>query len=115
MTYKGEEEKKDLQDKIESLAALIKKLTEEQEAAEARIAEAKKEMKWASEDRESENAEYQQSVADQRATQVILKKALDKLAAVYKTQKRGNVALDQQTQTPPVQFAPMKQHGGSSV
>merc|ERR1719146_107165 len=70
-------------------------------------------MKLASEDREAENAEYQQSVADQRATQVILKKALDKLAAVYKTQKRGNAALDQQT--PPVQFAPMKQHGGSSV
>jgi len=114
MTYKGEEKKKDLEAEIESLAALIKKLTEEQEAAEARIVEAKKEMKWASEDRELENAEYQQSVADQRATQVILKKALDKLAAVYKTQKRGNAAALSQ-QTPPVQFAPMKQHGGSSV
>merc|ERR1719299_116362 len=113
MTYKKTEEKEDLEAKIESLAALIKKLTEEIAAATERIAEAKKEQLAASTDREAENAEYQQVIADQRATQVILKKALDKLAAVYKTQKRGNAALDQQT--PPVQFAPMKQHGGSSV
>merc|ERR1719399_2353709 len=73
MTYTNTEKKSDLEGEIE--------------AAEARIVEAKKEMKFASEDREAENAEYQQTVADQRATQVILKKALDKLAAVYKTQK----------------------------
>merc|ERR1719156_78225 len=113
MTYTNTEKKSDLEGEIESLAALIKKLTGEIEAAEARIVEAKKEMKFASEDREAENAEYQQTVADQRATQVILKKALDKLAAVYKTQKRGNAALLEK-QTPPVQFTPYKQNAGSS-
>merc|ERR1719443_539345 len=113
MTYKKTEEKEDLEAKIESLAALIKKLTEEIGAATERIAEAKKEQLAASTDREAENAEYQQVVADQRATQVILKKALDKLAAVYKTQKRGDTALLEK-QTPPVQFTPYKQNAGSS-
>merc|ERR1719171_146847 len=113
MTYKKTEEKEDLEAKIESLAALIKKLNEEIAAATERIAEAKKEQLAASTDREAENAEYQQVVADQRATQVILKKALDKLAAVYKTQKRGNSAFLEK-QTPPVQFTPYKQNAGSS-
>jgi len=113
MTYKKTEEKEDLEAKIESLAALIKKLTEEIAAATERIAEAKKEQLAASTDREAENAEYQQVIADQRATQVILKKALDKLAAVYKTQKRGNSAFLEK-QTPPVQFTPYKQNAGSS-
>merc|ERR1719281_1982989 len=113
MTYTKTEEKKDLEAKIKSLTMLVEKLTGEIEAAKDRIVEAKKEMKFASEDREAENAEYQQTVADQRATQVILKKALDKLAAVYKTQKRGNSALLEK-QTPPVQFTPYKQNAGSS-
>merc|ERR1719146_130324 len=114
MTYTKSEEKKDLEAKIESLTKLVEKLTDEIEAAKERIVEAKKEIKFASEDREAENAEYQGVVADQRAAQVIMKKVLNKLASVYKTQKRGNFLL-QEGQTPPVQFAPMKQHGGSSV
>jgi len=114
MTYTKSEEKKDLEAKIESLTKLVEKLTGEIEAAKERIVEAKKEIKFASEDREAENAEYQGVVADQRAAQVIMKKVLNKLASVYKTQKRGNFLL-QEGQTPPVQFAPMKQHGGSSV
>jgi len=112
MTYKKTEQKEDLEAKVESLAALIAKLTEEIAAATERIAEAKKEQLVASTDREAENAEYQQVIADQRATQVILKKALDKLAAVYKTQKRGAALLEKQT--PPVQFTPYKQNAGSS-
>ena len=40
-------------------------------------------VKRASEDRELENKEFQQTVADQRATQGILKKALDRLKVVY--------------------------------
>jgi len=114
MTYTKTEEKKDLEAKIESLTKLVEKLTGEIEAAKERIVEAKKEIKFASEDREAENAEYQGVVADQRAAQVIMKKVLNKLASVYKTQKRGNFLI-QEGQTPPVQFAPQKQHGGSSV
>ena len=40
-------------------------------------------MKKAGEVREAENAEFQVTVNDQRATQVILKKALDKLKSFY--------------------------------
>lgn len=112
-TYKKSEEKRDIKATIESLATLIAKLKEEIGAAKERVSEAHKEIKFASEDREAENAEYQQVVSDQRATQTILKKALDKLAAVYKAQARGVAAL-QGEQTPPGQFAPYKQHGGAS-
>merc|ERR1719169_423360 len=41
-------------------------------------------MKKASEERENENHEYQQTVMDQRATQQILKKALARLEVFYK-------------------------------
>merc|ERR1719261_875101 len=41
------------------------------------------EMKRASEDREIENKDFQVTVADQRATQAILTKALDRLKAFY--------------------------------
>lgn len=40
-------------------------------------------MKRRSEAREGENADYQQTIQDQRLTQMILKKAIDRLAQVY--------------------------------
>merc|ERR1719482_1180741 len=40
-------------------------------------------MKRASEDREAANADYQQTVMDQRITQAILQKALDRMKQVY--------------------------------
>merc|ERR1719160_2114365 len=66
------------------------------------------EMKTASENREKENAAFQVTVADQQATQKILKKALDRLKEVY------SAALLQQT--PPVTAkAYSKNAGGSGV
>jgi hypothetical protein len=65
-----------LADNIESLDGDIKALTEA-------VAEAKRQVKRASEDREAANTEFQQTVADQRATVVILNKVLGKLQAVY--------------------------------
>merc|ERR1739848_373667 len=56
-----------------------------------------------------ENEEFQTTVADQRATQNILKKALAKLEGFYKKK-----ALLQQAQTPPVHFQPMKKNAGAS-
>merc|ERR1719243_348843 len=41
------------------------------------------EMKRASEDREAENADFQQVATDQRLTQMILTKALDRMKQVY--------------------------------
>jgi len=63
----------------------------------------------ASEKREEENAEFQSTVADQRATQVILKKALKRMEQFYKKK-----ALLQEAQAPPVQFKPMKKSSGAS-
>ena len=40
-------------------------------------------LKRAGEDREKENADFQTTVADQRATQALLTKALDVLKAVF--------------------------------
>ena len=56
-------------------------------------------IKRASEDRELENKEFQQTVADQRATQGILKKALDRLKVVY-----GFVQTSQPDQLPQPRF-----------
>merc|ERR1719482_541313 len=49
-------------------------------------------MKRASEDREAANADYQQTVMDQRITQAILQKALDRMKQVYALlQKRAQL------------------------
>merc|ERR1719301_440186 len=47
------------------------------------IEEMQTQMKRASEDREAENADYQQAVSDQRITQMILDKALQRMKQVY--------------------------------
>merc|ERR1719265_1043616 len=52
-------------------------------------------MKRASEDREIENKDFQETVADQRATQAILTKALDRLKAFY--DKKALVQLKAKT------------------
>merc|ERR1719274_384143 len=94
-TYIKTEEKEDLEQLIESLDATIEKLTKEIEEAKKNIAETELGIKKASETREKENAEFQTTVADQRATQEILKKALAKLEKFYKKK-----ALLQQKEDP---------------
>merc|ERR1719321_773502 len=54
------------------------------------------EMKKASENRESENKEFQETVAYQRATQEILKKAVERLGEFY----NKKAALAQTGQVP---------------
>merc|ERR1719171_152564 len=108
-TYTKTEEKKDLEQKIDSLISDIERLTKEIKEAGDTIADTEIEIKKASEAREKENAEFQTTVADQRATQTILKKALAKLESFYKKK-----ALLQEAQTPPVHFQPMKKNAGSS-
>jgi chromosome segregation ATPase len=93
-TEKKTMEKQDLEAKIEHLKTTIKTLAEEIETLKKEIAEMKVQMKRAGEDREKENAEFQVTVADQRATQVILKKALVAMEGFYGKQK---AALLQQT------------------
>jgi len=106
MTYETKQTLGDLEDQITSLDSALSKLNEEVAAAKSEIKDMEVAVKQASEDREKENAEYQEEITDQRMMQAILQKALERMAQVYKS------ALVQQA--PPVHFQPMKQNAGSS-
>merc|ERR1719464_1458828 len=82
-TEKKEREKKDLIAKIEDLEMTIKALADAIAKLKAEIAEMQVQMKRAGEDREKENMEFQTTVADQRATQKLLKAALTVLQDFY--------------------------------
>merc|ERR1719235_1051911 len=75
--------KADVEQEINDLDADIARLDEEEARLRAEIAEVQIEMKKASENREKENKNFQAMVADQRATQAILKKAMDRLGEFY--------------------------------
>merc|ERR1719236_423569 len=83
---------------------MIQTLTDEIAALAAFIAQTNVEMKTASENRELENKDFQVTVADQKATQAILKKAVDRMKAFY-----GFIQ-----QTPPKQGSYSK-HGGGNI
>jgi hypothetical protein len=106
-------EKKDLETTLDTLAAETAKLNTEIAEAKTNSAETELSIKEASEQREKENAEFQSTVADQRATQSILKKALARLEDFYK-KGLGKAALLQAKQEPPVKFNEYKDNAGSS-
>mmetsp|Transcript_17541 Transcript_17541/g.44118 ORF Transcript_17541/g.44118 Transcript_17541/m.44118 type:complete len:771 (-) Transcript_17541:106-2418(-) len=112
--YEKGELKKDLQSNIERLESLMKKLDEEIEASKVQISGAQIEVKKAGQQREQENKEFQSVVADQRATQGILKKALIKLEDFYKKGIGKALLLQRSAQTPPVQFGDYKSSAGAS-
>merc|ERR1719171_2606600 len=112
-TYEKTEAKEDLEALIEKLTKLVKKLSEEIAAANAQIAETETAILKASQVREGENAEFQTTVADQRATQDILTKALGKLQAFYKNAK-GGALLQKSSQEPPVKFNSYSKNAGAS-
>jgi hypothetical protein len=76
-------EKTDLITLIEDLTMKIDELHKAIETLKAEIAEMQVQMKRAGEDREKENKEFQTTVAEQRATQVLLTKALSVLQGFY--------------------------------
>jgi len=90
----------DLSTKIEDLKDTIAALTGEVESN-------KKEMMRASQIREAENKEFQTCVQDQRATQAILKKAVDKLKSFY--------GFIQTKQEPPAQGTYAKNKGATGI
>jgi len=114
-TYGKNEYKGDLESKLDTLAALMAKLQKEIAEAKAQIVATEVEIKKASENREAENAEFQTIVADQRATQAILQKALLRLQDFY-TKGIGKkvIYLQRIAQTPPLQFTKYKANAGSS-
>merc|ERR1711935_500127 len=82
-TEKKEREKKDLIARIEDLEMTIKSLADAIAKLKGEIAEMQVQMKRAGEDREKENKEFQTTVADQRATQKLLKAAMTVLQDFY--------------------------------
>jgi len=113
--FDKKEEKEDLEAKIERLGSTMEKLTGEVDEEKKQIAETQLEIKRASETREKENAEFQTTVADQRATQAILDKALKRLEDFYKKGiGKAVLAQERAAQTPPVQFNTQKDNAGAS-
>eukprot|EP00747_Dinoflagellata_sp_TGD_P136752 gnl/TRDRNA2_/TRDRNA2_175597_c0_seq13.p2 gnl/TRDRNA2_/TRDRNA2_175597_c0~~gnl/TRDRNA2_/TRDRNA2_175597_c0_seq13.p2 ORF type:complete len:427 (-),score=179.62 gnl/TRDRNA2_/TRDRNA2_175597_c0_seq13:99-1199(-) len=109
-TFTKNKEKEDLEGKMDQLGKTMKQLTKEIADAKKQIADTEIAIKKASETREEENAQYQTVVADQRATQTILKKAVKKLESFYK--KAAAAALVQQT-PPGGGLAPVKKNAGA--
>merc|ERR1719265_669505 len=77
-------DKKDsLEAQMADLKKTIEKLSKDIEASEKAVAEAKNQMKRASETREADNADFQTTVSDHRVMSMILTKALDRMKQVY--------------------------------
>merc|ERR1719263_194299 len=82
----NEDTLKDLTTKINDFASAIDTLTKEIAALKAEILETTIELQRSAELRVKQNKEFQSAIADQRATQAILKKALDRLSKFYDEQ-----------------------------
>jgi len=106
-------EKEDLVASNEELAQEVSTLSDQIKGLQDSIAEMRLQMKRAGEDRELENKEFMETVADQRATQQLLQKALDILKGFYDASLLQTAATKKQA--PPVQFkdySKNKQSGG---
>merc|ERR1719248_536863 len=82
-TEKKIREKTDLEALIDDLKNTIAKLTKEIAELEAAISDSQVQLKRAGEDRDAEAREFQQTVADQRATQKLLAAAMAVLKGFY--------------------------------
>jgi len=82
-TEKNYDEKASLETQIEDLTKTIEDLSKRISENKEAIVEMEAEMKKASETREAQNADYQQTVADQQITQSILNKAIARMRQVY--------------------------------
>merc|ERR1719199_2359898 len=98
-TEKKDREKEDLLAKIEDLELTIKTLSSEIDTLKSEVAEMQVQMKRAGEDREKENKDFQQTVADQRASQKLLQSALGVLKGFY--DKKGAFLQKQEPAGPP--------------
>merc|ERR1719183_978921 len=83
MTTEKTNKKEDLTNEIADLSTAKSTLAEEIEQLKAETAQTHVEMKQASENRKKENAEFQLTVTDAKATQAILDKALNRLKDFY--------------------------------
>merc|ERR1719443_683056 len=100
-TEKKEHEKEDLLAKIEDLELTIKTLTQEIDTLKSEVAEMQVQMKRAGEDREKENKDFQQTVADQRASQKLLQAALNILKGFYEKKEAALLQKQEPAGPPP--------------
>merc|ERR1719217_245610 len=97
----------------EELNQTIKRLEDEIEAAKTQIAELEGALQRANEDRQKANLDFQKTIADQRAVQEVLAKALDRLATFYDKQgflQKGKKGINEPLPTPPpvMEYKPNK-------
>jgi len=100
-TERKEREKEDLKKLIQDLEMTIDELTKAIETLKGEIAEMETQLKRAGEDREKANKEFQLTVADQRATQKILKQALDVLKGFYDKKAKAAALVQAKKDGPP--------------
>merc|ERR1719277_294534 len=114
---KAEDKKADLSTKVEDLGSTITRISDEIAKAKADIGQLQLDLQRASENRKKENMDFQSTVADQRATQSVLKTALERLAKYYDeealVQARGAKA-HRVGQTPPVPQMEYKKSSGAT-
>merc|ERR1719181_1760245 len=105
----------ELDAKIADLTAQIDQLAKELSQLAAEIAEMQTQLKRAGEDREAENADFQTTISDQRATQKLLTNALNVLKAVYakKSFIQKSVRQEPAGPPPPAGFKKYEQSSGS--
>jgi len=99
----------DLDAQVNDHASNIDTLQDEIDALSKEIAEMQLQMQRANENRKAENREFQVVIDDQRATQVILTKALDKLGKFY-----GFVQSKQEPAGPPPPMGSMGAYKSNS-
>jgi len=115
-TEKKERMKIDLTATIEDLEMTIKQLTDAIAKLKAEVAELQVQLKRAGEDREKQNKEFQQTVADQRASQKLLQGALEVLKGFYEPKAKEQEALMQQEPAgppPPPGFSEYKKNAAA--
>jgi len=126
-TAKTEDTKASLSLKADDLAGDISRLSDDIQNAQAQISQLHLDLQRATENRQKENLEFQKTIADQRATQAVLKTALERLAKYYdeegllqtKSKQRGGLLQTKSkskakgSQTPPVPQMEYKKSAGA--
>jgi hypothetical protein len=105
---------KDEEAKIEDLAAQIAALQEDVAKAGEQIKETQVEMKKAGEDREAENKIFQDTIQEQRATQAVLKKVVERLNQYYASKEGQSFLQAHHKQSPPGRFETYNKSSGAS-
>jgi hypothetical protein len=106
----------DLEAKIADLTENIQGLTDSINTLKSEVAEMNTQVLHAGQDREVENKDFQLTVADQRATQELVSKALDSLNKFYAKKDAGAALVQAKvTQEPPAQFKTYKKDKGGGV